>query len=358
MNNKESNVETLIQKIEQRERTSRRRAIVFSLVPIIIAVILLWFTGQELAHYSSEKERLTQELENYNLEKELLTKELDESLRELEILYQDIDSSVIKREQIQQEIKNLQAVLKKLVANLKNLVSSEVNNPSEFNKLVEEFDASQNKLKNKGQELEQLNKEEKDRLPFTKSSPNKLVKWTTSLSPVKDEFLRSVLKDVISHEGGWADYFNNPGLATNYGITLVTLRRLFGADLTKNDLKSLTQEQAISIYERIYFRSLHFDKLPRSLWLAMIDAAVNSGSGRAIKWLQSVCVDEKIPVDVDGFLGQETIDCVEKLDKTLGSDLIRKLVEKRLAFLKSLSTWSIFGRGWERRITRLLPSEK
>ena len=132
--------------------------------------------------------------------------------------------------------------------------------------------------------------------------------WKTALNPISDETTRNIILDILSMEGGFADHPKDPLGATNYGITLQALRRLYGSDLTKDDLRSLTEENAISYYYKHIFLYNKLNLLPQSLWLPMLDATVNNGSRKSIQWLQSICVDENINVNVnvDGFLGGST----------------------------------------------------
>jgi len=49
---------------------------------------------------------------------------------------------------------------------------------------------------------------------------------------MKENFQNS-LKKVFVHEGGWADYPEDPGGATMKGVTLLTFQRYFGQDKTR-----------------------------------------------------------------------------------------------------------------------------
>lgn len=178
---------------------------------------------------------------------------------------------------------------------------------------------------------------------------------TVILAVVTDETAREIILDILAHEGGYADHPRDPIGASMYGITLRSLRRLYGSDLTKEDLRSLTKENAISYYYEHVFLHHGLNALPKVLWLPIFDATVSSGPIRTIKWLQSVCVDEKIEIDIDGILGESTIACANTLHRRLGDEFVRKVVEKRLDFLRGLSVWKTFGKEWERRISRLLP---
>src|SRR6185312_14274185 len=72
------------------------------------------------------------------------------------------------------------------------------------------------------------------------------------------------------------------------------------------------------------------------------DEAVNSGPGRAAKDLQSV-----LGVPIDGVIGPVTLAAAAKAEPV---GVINALGDARLAFLKSLGTWSTFGNGWSNRV--------
>ena len=84
------------------------------------------------------------------------------------------------------------------------------------------------------------------------------------------------------------------------------------------------------------------DDLPAGIDLVVFDAAVNSGPGRAAKWLQA-CVG----VEVDGDIGPKTLAAVNAFDPT---QLIDDYKRRRLSFLLDLPTWGTFGKGWTKRV--------
>ncbi|HLO78113.1 MAG TPA: glycosyl hydrolase 108 family protein, partial [Magnetospirillum sp.] len=100
--------------------------------------------------------------------------------------------------------------------------------------------------------------------------------------------LDSMLNDILAREGG---FVNNPadhGGATNYGITQATLSAWLGRSATIDDVRNLGADTAKAIYRRTYFIGPHLDQLPELIQPVMLDAAVNSGPGQAVKWLQTV----------------------------------------------------------------------
>ena len=73
----------------------------------------------------------------------------------------------------------------------------------------------------------------------------------------------------------------------------------------------------------------------------VFDVAVNSGPGRAIKFLQS-CVG----TTPDGGFGPATLAAVKKAEED-PAKLIEAYCFMRLEFLKSLKTYETFGKGWK-----------
>lgn len=156
-----------------------------------------------------------------------------------------------------------------------------------------------------------------------------------------------VAKLVLQHEGGYVDHPKDPGGATNYGITLATLRAFRGRPITKDDVRDLTPDEAKEIFKRQYWDSVKGDDLPAGLDYAIFDFAANSGPDRAVRDLQKVLG----AVNVDGVMGFKTIAACEQYGST--QQLIREYCQHRLRFMKSLKTWSTFGAGWQRRVTEV-----
>ncbi|HVL21832.1 MAG TPA: glycosyl hydrolase 108 family protein, partial [Amaricoccus sp.] len=71
--------------------------------------------------------------------------------------------------------------------------------------------------------------------------------------------VESIAADIVRREGGYVNDPDDPGGATNHGVTLGTLRRL-GLDLTGDgtidarDVRALPPGKAAEIYLRHYFR--------------------------------------------------------------------------------------------------------
>lgn len=152
---------------------------------------------------------------------------------------------------------------------------------------------------------------------------------------------------VLAHEGGFVNLAEDPGGATNKGVTLATFRAYVKPNGTIDELKAITDAQVATVYYRHYWSAVNAQALPSGIDYAVFDFAVNSGPARAAKYLQGV-----LGVAQDGRVGPQTIAAVEKAN---ARDVIDALCDERLGFLKRIKhkgklMWETFGKGWSRRV--------
>ena len=154
------------------------------------------------------------------------------------------------------------------------------------------------------------------------------------------------LQHTLKEEGGFSDHPKDPGGATMKGVTLDTYRSFKkNPHLTADSLKKITDAELREIYLNRYWKPSKCDVLPVGVDMCVFDTAVNSGPGRAAKMLQE-CVGA-VP---DGAIGPKTLAAVQAANPV---DLIAKYCDTRLKFLRSLSTFETFGKGWTARVERL-----
>ncbi len=156
---------------------------------------------------------------------------------------------------------------------------------------------------------------------------------------------------VIGEEGGFTSIPADPGNwtggkcqvgqcnGTKFGISAAAYPTIQIRDLTLDDAKS--------IYRRDYWEKVRGDELPPAIALLVFDAAVNSGSSRAIRWLQT-----SLRVVADGILGPVTMAAAQQVAGQ-GAAVLAEYQTQRLLFLTALKTWRTFGHGWARRVCKL-----
>lgn len=153
---------------------------------------------------------------------------------------------------------------------------------------------------------------------------------------------------VYADEGGFSDDKYDPGSWTNYGITIFDARMyaaefgwIVGRQVTRDDMKAMPKWFAAKVYAEKYAKPMRYNDLPAGVDYSVLDAAINSGVGRAPKWLATALKIGPAPI---AALVKPANDNPDKVS------LIQRYWNTRLAFLHSLSTWSHFGPGWGRRV--------
>ena len=147
---------------------------------------------------------------------------------------------------------------------------------------------------------------------------------------------------LLGHEGGYANDPRDPGGETMWGIT----RRVALTNGYTGPMRDMTQAQAKAIYLARYWGPAHIDCLPDELRFHVFDAAVNSGVGQAVRWLQRA-----VGTVDDGVVGPETLGALATVP---GAVAAARFTGHRLQFMASLHTWPAFGRGWANRIANNL----
>jgi lysozyme family protein len=153
------------------------------------------------------------------------------------------------------------------------------------------------------------------------------------------------LEHVLVSEGGFVNHPADPGGMTNLGVTKKVWEEWVGHEVDEKAMRALTPEIVGPMYKAKYWDKLKGDELPSGVDYAVFDAAVNSGPGRAAKWLQA-CVG----VEPDGGIGPKTLAAVASFDP---AELVENYNKRRLSFLMDLPHWGKFGKGWGRRVTEV-----
>ncbi len=128
--------------------------------------------------------------------------------------------------------------------------------------------------------------------------------------------VEQIAEGIIRREGGYVNDPDDPGGATNFGVTVHTMRRLGldldgDGDVDASDVRMLDKDRAREIFLKNYFYGPKLDRLPKPLQASVFDMNVNAGA-QAVKLLQKLCNDMGLTVDVDGKMGPQTIKAVQK----------------------------------------------
>lgn len=157
------------------------------------------------------------------------------------------------------------------------------------------------------------------------------------------------LRMILEHEGGYVNDPQDPGGATNMGVTQNTLDRVreqMPRVKLPADVKDLTRAQAKAIYRHDYWKPVAGSELPAGLDIAVVDMAVNQGVGDAVRALQDAA-----GAKVDGIMGPNTKAAVSAADPRV---LIVDFHALRALNYAQLSADLVkrYGFGWYRRMER------
>ncbi len=123
--------------------------------------------------------------------------------------------------------------------------------------------------------------------------------------------VETLAREIVAREGGYVNDPDDPGGATNYGVTIHTMRRL-GMDLDGDgridagDVRDLSRDQAVDIFLEHYYSRPRIASLPEALQPSVFDMYVNAGAN-AVRILQRLLGEMGEPTAVDGVIGPKTI---------------------------------------------------
>lgn len=164
-----------------------------------------------------------------------------------------------------------------------------------------------------------------------------------------DKFSK-VIPHIFEFEGGFVDHPDDPGGATNMGITIVTLRNLDmdldnDGDIDTDDVLKVNRQVAEDIYRKQYWDVVEADKWHVSIGMVLMDGAVNSGPRASVRWAQKA-----MGITADGILGPQTRNALSRANPVA---FVNAAVEERLKSVRQFRNYDVFGRGWENRIRKL-----
>ena len=160
--------------------------------------------------------------------------------------------------------------------------------------------------------------------------------------------IEKALKFVLQWEGKFVNDPDDPGGATNFGVTINTLRALGididgDKDIDVDDVRKIRMsndtpemDSVVEIYREKYWNALDCDNLAWPIAMAAFDTAVNCGVGRAKRWLKESLAGE--------------------LDKSVENHLREFLNMRVVHYLKIIRNnpdLAKYKKGWLNRVTDL-----
>lgn len=145
-------------------------------------------------------------------------------------------------------------------------------------------------------------------------------------------------------EGGFVNHPNDPGGATNCGVTLATFRQFYGGDKTVADLRRMTPRQWETIM-RTYWDRCKGDQIEsQSIAELFVDWHINAGAN-AIKQVQRMFM-----IKADGIVGPVTLKYLNSPNREI---IFSRMKDSREQYYRRLVlnniNLGVFLQGWLNR---------
>ena len=167
---------------------------------------------------------------------------------------------------------------------------------------------------------------------------------------------------ILKWEGGFVNHSNDPGGATNKGVTIAVWKaqgydKDGDGDIDVADLKLITVEDAAKILKSNYWNRWFADQIQsQAVANTLVDWVWGSGAW-GIKIPQRI-----LGLKEDGIVGYITLNAINKVIKEDKEGFLKKLYDARYKFLKDITIknpkLSVFLKGWNNRMNDLVRYNK
>ncbi|WP_298855429.1 glycosyl hydrolase 108 family protein [uncultured Ruegeria sp.] len=168
--------------------------------------------------------------------------------------------------------------------------------------------------------------------------------------PATNKNFQTALSFTLKWEGGYVDNPNDPGKATNKGIT----QKVYDAyrqshGLPTQSVRAISQKEVDDIYLKDYWDMAKCPDLPSVLGIVQFDSAVNCGTGRAMKFLQ-----QAVGCTADGLWGPSTATHAASCSPvTTAGTYLDERVSYYKAIAREHTSNEVFLKGWLNQVDSL-----
>lgn len=170
------------------------------------------------------------------------------------------------------------------------------------------------------------------------------------------------IRTVLKHEGGYVNDPDDPGGATNYGISLRWLKKTgdldddglpdgdidHDGDIDIDDIKALDIDAARELYRKYWWLKYKYNEI-NSLTVAtkLLDLSINMGARQAHKLIQRACKACGAQIKDDGILGPISLRVINSISgyvliaafRSEAAGFYRVLIAKKPIFGKYQNGW-------------------
>jgi len=165
--------------------------------------------------------------------------------------------------------------------------------------------------------------------------------------PVWSDGFLAAHQAIEKWEGGFVFHPEDPGGATNFGITRSVLESWRGRPVSVEDVRTMTIDEARRIFFVRYWQPLRGDDVPWPLALMTYNAGVNTGPRRGGKFLQRTLNSLGANLKIDGRIGKRTIAAASDVAVDQAVTDFSAILD---AYYRGLHHFPTFGKGWLNRL--------
>jgi lysozyme family protein len=169
---------------------------------------------------------------------------------------------------------------------------------------------------------------------------------------------------LLKHEGGYVNNPNDPGGATNYGVSLRFLQEMpltvgdfdHDGDIDREDIKNMSVEDAKRVYKTAWWDKYKYGMInDQTIATKVFDLSVNMGAKRAHILLQEAMNKAfSLRLTVDGMLGNASFATLNAIgDGDQEQKLITAYCNEAYGFYQRLiankPSLKVFEKGWKNR---------
>lgn len=156
--------------------------------------------------------------------------------------------------------------------------------------------------------------------------------------------------------GNYDKRYPNNYIHTNRGViwaTYVAYKKKKGQTPNAMEFINMSDSMWKDIFKTLYWDKILGDKI-KSQGIAeiLVEAAWGGGLSSMVRTLQSWLNSKGANLNVDGAIGNYTINALNNIVNTQQreSSLIDVLTNQRLSYLRTLSSWKKYATGWTNRV--------
>lgn len=163
-----------------------------------------------------------------------------------------------------------------------------------------------------------------------------------------------LIRNVVRREGGYVNHPADKGGPTKYGITKKTLAAYRGVpndSLTAQDVRNLTEDEAVAIYKQDYYTPARITQMPSKTQELAFDMSVNHGVTGGANITRRALRSMGVDIPATGGTNNSLISAMNSVNQDdLYDAMVKTRVQTYYAIVQKDPTQKVFINGWLNRM--------